>query len=92
MSEWRDVDDDTPPPPLAVTVEKVMNGYVLEGPEGKLVFGNDQCSERSDCEATATMLYGVLEQLGELGSKHDPYRVRVAVIERDTGKDVLGVD
>jgi hypothetical protein len=85
-------DCDSPVPPLAVTVEKVVNGYIVDGPEAKLVFGNDEASERSDCEATATMLYGVLEQLGELGTKHDKYRCRICVIERDTGRDVMGGD
>jgi hypothetical protein len=91
MCEWEQC-EDAPPPSTVVTVEEVDNGYIVAGPSGVMVYGNDLASERSDCEATATMLYGVLEQLGELGSKHDPYRVRVAVIERDTGRDVLGGD
>lgn len=87
MCDEIDKDD---PPPLSVVVTKADNGYIVEGFDGLIVCESEGLTVRSDCEAAATMLYAVLEQLGELGTKHDEYRTRVAVIERETGRDVMG--
>jgi hypothetical protein len=80
---------DCPPPPLQVTVTRADNGYIVEGENSLSVCEDDGLTERSDCEATARMLYAVLEAMGGLGSKHDPFRVRIAVIDQATGRDVM---
>lgn len=73
---------------MIVTVESVDNGYVVKFGGDTAVFeGGDTPLEDTLC--AARMMYAVLEAVGAYGSKHDDYRVRVAVIERDTGKDML---
>lgn len=75
-----------PAPSAIVTITD--NGYVVETLDGVTVCEDDD-TDLGQCQATARMLYTVLEAVGSVGSKHDAYRVRVSVIARDTGEDVL---
>ena len=59
-------------------IYKADNGYILQGSDGKQVF-EDNYTEKAHCECVQRLLYAVLEELGEYGSKHDAYRVRVYV-------------
>lgn len=71
---------------MVVRIESVDNGYVVSSDDTKVVIEQAQNSDK-DCQAIRTMLYEVLEQLGETGSKHDVERVRVIVVNQD-GEEV----
>jgi hypothetical protein len=74
----------------AVKIWTVDNGYVMHSPviESTVVCEDDE-TDKGACVSTARLLYAVLDALGAAGSKHDAFRVRVSVIERDSGEDVL---
>ena len=54
--------------------------------ENNIVFGYEK-EGLEKCQALQRLLYEVMDQLGEYGSKHDAYRVRV-IVEDQSGKKV----
>jgi hypothetical protein len=72
-----------------VSVEHALNGYVISGPEQHtMVVEVDESaglgnSNRAEAFARRSMLYLVLEELGEIGSKHDKARVYIVVRDQD---------
>ncbi len=63
---------------MTVKIEKVNNGFILTSDEGVVVIEENENKDK-DCEAIQRLLYAVLEAFGELGSKHDPERIRIEV-------------
>lgn len=70
---------------MKITIESVVNGWVLETEEGKEVFQEDESKEK-DLVALQHLLYSVLEALGEYGSKHDQERLRIEIVSQREGE------
>lgn len=64
-------------------VTRAENGYIIETADALAVRAISETADAlGDCNATMSMLYTVLEALGEVGSKHASHRVRVRVVKR----------
>ena len=70
-------------------VYKADNGFLVENDGGDLTVCEEPDTSETDARSAAHMLCAVLEACGVIGSKHDKLRVRISVIDRDTGEDVL---
>jgi hypothetical protein len=66
---------------MKITIRTVSNGYILETEDNAIVFDTDE----NHYESIHTMLYTLLEQIGEYGSKHDEKRINIKIEEK--GKD-----
>jgi hypothetical protein len=65
-------------------LEKADNGFLLEDNDGDItVYQSADFDAHGDVFAARSLLYGVLEAIGMLGSKHDKARVRVFVADPD---------
>ena len=69
-----------------VKIWRTSNGYIMQSLDTVEVC-EEEDNNLSVCRAAQHLLYAVLEAMGAYGSKHDKYRVRISVIDRDTGKE-----
>ena len=68
---------------IDIRIERVANGFIIsDAADQKVVIEEDDKKEK-DCQAIRTMLYEVLDGLGEYGSKHDAERIRISIINQD---------
>jgi len=65
-------------PRMLVTIEKLDNGYIINGPDNYQVVAEQRPSDDCLCEALIDGLFSVLEGLGCLGSKHSHCRVKIS--------------
>ena len=72
-----------------LTIERVENGFVLEGDFKQdggsyhMVF-EEYDNEFGEIEAMQKVLFEVIEYFGLVGSKHDKKRIKVVIDEQDT--------
>lgn len=71
-----------------ITIETTENGYILRTPEHTQVF-EETDTALGDKFAAVHLLYAILEEIGCYGTKHDDARVRIALVARDSGEDLL---
>ena len=72
-----------------LSVERVDNGWLLrQGPRVEVVEELEDYTDDTDARTTRRLLYLVLDMLGRAGSKHDPYRVRVVVMDQQKDEPV----
>lgn len=73
---------------MKVEIESVSNGFILKSGmtavEEQYVYSDNGHDKKYIVE----MLYQVLEAFGEVGSKHDPERVRIIRVNQD-GKEIV---
>ncbi|MFA6971422.1 MAG: hypothetical protein WC208_08485 [Gallionella sp.] len=67
---------------MKIEIESVDNGYIVKTEGQKIVIELDDNKEK-DCKATRSLLYTVLDMLGEAGSKHDAERVRIIIVNSE---------
>jgi hypothetical protein len=83
-------DDEQSREDTSVRIDRADQGWIVScGPRLEVV-EEEEMAQDGEAQATARLLYVVLDMIGELGTKHDDYRVRIGVIERDSGRDLLG--
>ena len=79
-------------------LSKVSNGYVVKYDDTDDDDGSTKTTEvvyeldkgvKEDCVKIQEMLYFLLDYFGDGGSKHDEYRIRINVIDKE-GKDIRG--
>lgn len=77
-----DDDDDVEEKPFVfrLTIDKVDNGYILEGENFHVVHEED---ERDRLLADEKMLWSIMDFFGIYGSKHDPERIRIVRERKD---------
>jgi hypothetical protein len=86
MSEWNIAENDDPMPPddFTLTIQPATNGWIVRYADAVDVVEEVEMGEDSEARTTARLLWTVLDMLGLSGSKHDHYRVRVAVMNQQT--------
>jgi hypothetical protein len=68
-------------PTLRLSLLQADNGWILRTPDGLTVIEDGE-GESAQAEAVQRLLYAILDILGLAGSKHDAYRVRVEIEQR----------
>ena len=69
----------------AVRVWVTENGFIVKCADRVTVHEQGECDPAGPENSTADMLRAVLEGVGHIGTKHDPFRVRVNVIDQRSG-------
>ena len=77
-----------------IKIDSAFNGWIVKydytDDDGEIkkptIFESDD-DPLSEKKAMKRLLYHIMEEFGEYGSKHDPYRIRINIIDHD-GKDI----
>lgn len=73
-----------------ITIDQANNGYILKWYSDDAqewvteVYEVDEWKENGEETAAVELLWNVVERLGVISSKHDKYRVFIAVDQNDT--------
>ena len=70
-------------------IESVENGWTVArvGEDESLFAFEGGDTDQEDLEAVQRMLYHITERLGMYGTKHDPHRIRIVVVDQRENED-----